>query len=148
LQKNGAGLVGVTVESLPELACDAAALTKFGRGLRFADGDFADESNAAMLAGLVSGAALALLMINRGGTPQTTPGEPVFLVRETCRVQPFTVISDLTQGTLTRQSWQLICENFGLTGASLQEAVTLAGGEVPAPPSAAEKASESKVRQA
>ena len=74
VQLNAAGLQGVTPESLPKLAAD---IKTFGKTVVDYANEKPEEENAEGLANSVVGAALNLLLIQRGGNLDAAPGNDV-----------------------------------------------------------------------
>jgi heat shock protein HtpX len=101
-------LAGITPESLPALAADKPALDK-----RFQND--AGES----IAEAVLGAALAVLLVNRGGKVHADPGESISVTAAGLKIEPFAVVGSLTEGKLPAQDWEQQCAAMGIRGLDL-----------------------------
>ena len=116
VQANASALSGLTPESLPQTA---ANLKSFGFRLRTPDGGTADTDNAEGLACAVVGAALALLLVQRGGTAHSPPGQPVSVTVGSAAIEPFGLLRSLADGKLTVDEWQRQCNDLGIRGVDL-----------------------------
>ncbi len=123
LQANNAVLSGLVPESLPQAAADLKA---FGLRSRTPGGESPDDEDAEGLAGAVLGAALAVLLAQRGGTVSSLPGQPVSATVAATSIEPFGVLRSLADGKLTADVWQRRCGELGILGVDL-------GKVVPAP---------------
>jgi heat shock protein HtpX len=124
VQLNVAGLQGVTPESLPKLATD---IKSFGKTLLDFSKKKADDDNAEGLASAVVGAALALLIIERGGKLDTAPGHDITVTLNKHQLKPLTVLPALKNKKLTLESWSAQC-------VALNIAVVNLGAVVPPAP--------------
>lgn len=64
-------------------------------------------------------AAIAVLLLDAGATPETRPGRPVVLRRGALSMEPFSVVDALARGALDPQAWHAQCRAFGIFGRSL-----------------------------
>ncbi|MCL4813492.1 MAG: hypothetical protein KJ061_13450, partial [Vicinamibacteraceae bacterium] len=67
----------------------------------------------------VMSAGLAVALLERGWRATTAPGRPVVLERNGDRLDPFTRLGALADGTLTPAAWQDECQRLGLAGTPL-----------------------------
>jgi Zn-dependent protease with chaperone function len=116
IQANTAVLSGMTPESLPQTV---ANLKAFGCRLRTPDGETPDEDNAEGLGCAVIGATLAVLIVQRGGTVHSLPGQPVSATLSATTIEPFGVMRSLADGKLTAEAWQHQCGELGILGMDL-----------------------------
>ena len=116
VQANASALNGVTPESLPQLAGD---IKPFCSRLRTQAGETPDEEQAEGFANAVVGAALAVLLVNRGGKVDTMPGQPVTVTLTSMTIEPFGVLRSLTDAKLTDEAWQRQCHELGIRGIDL-----------------------------
>ncbi len=121
LKANTDVLSGVTPESLPQLAADVKT---FGKRCKDYEGEKSDDEHAEDLAGAVIGAALSVLLANRGAKADAMPGQPITVTVGSTTVEPFTVLCSLAEGKLAAADWQRQCIEFGIQGTDL--------GKVPA----------------
>jgi Zn-dependent protease with chaperone function len=121
LKANTDVLSGVTPESLPQLAADVKT---FGNRCRDHAGEKPDDEHAEDLAGAVIGAALTVLLANRGAKADALPGQPIVVTVGTTTLEPFTALRSLAQNSLSAEVWQRQCNEFGIAGMDL--------GKVPA----------------
>ncbi len=120
VKANSAGLSGITPESLPQLAADAKALGK--RFVHFS-GERVLDDQAQGLAGAVVGAALALLVLNKGGRAEMAPGKPISVNWDSLQLEPFAVVESLATGQTSAETWQRRCAELGIQGADLGKVV-------------------------
>ncbi len=113
---NAAGLSGLTPEALPGRAADAAVL---GERMVDVSGDKVPPEHVARLATVVVGAALTVLLLDRGGKLDTTPGESISVTVGAHRIAPFDVLASLATGKTTAEAWQRQCAELGITGTDL-----------------------------
>lgn len=116
LRTNAAALSNVTPESLPQLAKN---LKTFGLRLRTTDGGSPDTENAEGLACAVVGAALVVLLVERGGTTSSLPGQSVFVTIASNVVEPFGILRSLAGDKLTPDAWHQQCSELGILGTDL-----------------------------
>lgn len=64
-------------------------------------------------------AAIAVLLLDAGATPDFRPGRPVLLRRGGLSMEPFSVVDALAGGVLDAQAWHAQCRAFGIFGRSL-----------------------------
>ena len=121
VESNADALKGVTPESLPGLAAD---LKEFG--LRLVD--FASmrppADKAPGLAAAVTGAALAILLLNSGATAETRPGKALTITLGGTAIEPFAVLAELASGKLTAEAWAQQCAQLGITGKEVAGGIT------------------------
>lgn len=120
VQLNTAGLQGVTPESLPKLAAD---LKTFGDTLVNYNNEKPDEENAEGLASVVVGAALNLLLIQRGGRLDTMPGNEISVTLNGQQVKPFGLLLALKNGGPEAEAWTAQCTGLGIGASNLAEVV-------------------------
>jgi Zn-dependent protease with chaperone function len=120
LRANTAALGGLVPESLPETAANPKA---FGLRLRSPGGETPDDGDAEGLAGAVVGAALAVLLAQRGGMVSSVPGEPVSASIGVTSIEPFGVLQSLADRKLSADVWQRQCSELGILGADLGRVV-------------------------
>jgi heat shock protein HtpX len=116
VKANAAVLGGITPESLPRLAAEAKA---FGGRLVGPSGEKTGDEHAESMAGGVIGAALAVLLANRGGKLDATPGREITVASESEEIEPFNVIKSLATAKITPETWQRQCAALGIQGADL-----------------------------
>jgi hypothetical protein len=121
VKANAAALSGIIPESLPQWAADVK-----GFGKRFVDSSGAKvtEENAEAMAGAVVGVALAVLLVNRGGKPDASPGKSVSVTSGAIVLEPFGVMQSLATGKTTAEAWQRQCAELGIQGADLGKIAT------------------------
>ena len=68
-------------------------------------------SAIAILAG-----AVAVRLMDEGWQPETLPGETPAFLKDSRRFEPFAVIADLVEGTVTPEEWTRRCRNINLSG--------------------------------
>jgi len=123
VKANTAALSGVTPESLPQVARDIKA---FGKRCRDHAGAAPDDENAEGLASGVVGAALSVLLMNRGATADAMPGQPVVVTVGSATIEPFSVLSSLADGKLASADWLRQCNELGIQQADLGKVPTAA----------------------
>jgi Zn-dependent protease with chaperone function len=104
-------LGGVTPDRLPGLAKDPSPFR--GHAQKLAERHLSDEELVNVTAGVV-GCALAVALAERGCVMSCDVGMPVFFQAGETRIQPFSVIPDLREGTLTAEAWQSQYAAFGI----------------------------------
>jgi hypothetical protein len=109
VKANVAGLKGITPESLPKWAAD----------MRTFEGRFGRTPSGHSLAAGVTGAALILLLIRKGGQPDAAPGKDVSITLGKVKVEPFGVLQSLAAGKIAPSGWQQQCVELGIEGAEL-----------------------------
>ena len=115
-QANSSVLSGLKVESLPALATN---MKSFGQRCRTFAGEAPDDEHAAGLGTAVIGAALALLLIQRGAQSDASPGVEISATLGQARVEPFSILRSIADGKLTTADWQRQCTELGISGAGL-----------------------------
>ena len=120
---NTAVLSGLTPESLPKWAGDMKTL---GSRCVHIGGQKVEDEDAEGMAGAVVGAALAMLLVSKGGKADTEPGKPIWVVWEGKRIEPFDVMQGLATGKMSAADWQRQCAELGIVGADLGTAPTAA----------------------
>lgn len=121
VQLNHAGLQSVTPESLPKLAAD---IKGFGKMLVDYANEKPEDENAEGLANAVMGAALILLLIQRGGTLDAAPGNDMSVTLNGQQVKPFGLLPALKHNELTAEDWSARCAALNITGTNLGSGVT------------------------
>ncbi|MBO0764163.1 MAG: M48 family metallopeptidase [Hyphomicrobiaceae bacterium] len=116
VQLNAASLSGVTPESLSKVAADPKS---FGKGLVDLSKQAPGDETAEALAIGVAGAALNLLLIERGGRLDVTPGHDISVKLGGYDVKPFGVLPALKDGTMPAHTWEAQCAELGIAGADL-----------------------------
>ncbi len=119
VQMNSVGLKDVTPEALPKLVADTKG---FGKTLVDYANEKPDVENAEGLANATVGAALALLLIQRGGELDAAPGDDISVVLNGQRVKPFNLLITLKNGEITAEAWAAQCAALKITTASLAAA--------------------------
>jgi hypothetical protein len=71
------------------------------------------------MAGTVIGAALALLMLARGGSPEALPGQAVTVAFGSVKLEPFGLLRALAEGKCGPATWRQQCVELGLVGVDL-----------------------------
>lgn len=130
VQANAAALDGLTPETLSH---HLPALKNLGKRLRTPAGETPDDDHAEGLAHAVIGAALAVLLVNQGGTADTTPGQIIQVKLGATALSPFEVLRSLAHGKLTPAAWENQGHELGLHGKNLGK-VAPAGNPDPASP--------------
>ena len=123
VQLNAAGLQGVTPESLPKLAGD---IKTFGKTLVDYSNEKPEEENAEGLANSVVGAALNLLLIQRGGSLDTAPGNDVSVTLNGQQVKPFGILLALKNNEIMPEVWSAQCTALNIATINLGEVVPAA----------------------
>jgi Zn-dependent protease with chaperone function len=131
VQLNTSGLKGVTPESLGKVAADLKA---FGKSLLDIARQPPGDEYAEGLANAVAGAALNLLLIERGGQLDITPGHDISVKLEDVEVKPFEVLLALKNGKMTALTWAARCDELGIAGIELVAAVRPAVGSTQGKP--------------
>ena len=116
LASNASALRGLTPEALPGPAADVKAL-----GQRFVDpsGAKVADENTEHLAAAVVGAALTLLLVNRGGKLDAAPGQTISVTVGSSRIETFDLLQSLAAGKTTAETWQRQCAELGILGMDL-----------------------------
>ena len=120
----GGQLQGIQPGSLTKQAAEVKA---FGRSLVDHSREHPEEDMAESLANYLIGAALTLLLIQRGGTLSTAPGQDISVTLG-IQIEPFSLLQSLQSGKVTAETWTAQCAELGITGRDL--------GKVILPPSA------------
>lgn len=121
VQANASVLSGVTPESLPPLAADLKSL---GNRCRSTDGEPPDDEHTEALASAVVGAALTVLLVNRGGKVHTMPGQIVSVTIGATAIEPFEILRSLADAKLTAEAWQRQCGELAIQGMDLGKVTT------------------------
>ncbi len=101
---------------MPALAKDPSPFR--GHAQKLAERHLSDEELVNVTAGVI-GCALAVALAERGCVMSCDVGMPVFFQAGETRIQPFSVISALREGTLTAESWQSQCAASGILSQDL-----------------------------
>jgi heat shock protein HtpX len=125
VQANAGRLAGLTPQSLGTVATDPHA---FGKTLVQISHEPPDDESAAGLANAVTGAALALLLVECGGALRFTPGSDISVGLRGQEVKPFGVLSALNDGGLTAEAWTAQCLELGIVGSGLAVAAPAGDG--------------------
>jgi Zn-dependent protease with chaperone function len=107
-------LAGLTVESLPDLAV----------GLDHRENKLANAGNlnvaqTSKLTNSVVGAALTLALMKHGWRIVTSPGEPVYAVKEGQKINSFDILVQLKSNSLAANEWLNICQKLGISKLDL-----------------------------
>jgi len=78
-----------------------------------------DTESAEALADAVAGAALALLLVRRGGQLDITPGNPASVRLGGHDVKPFGLLLAMKNGQMPGHSWVAQCVQLGIAGTEL-----------------------------
>jgi Zn-dependent protease with chaperone function len=113
---NASRLKGLTPDSLSNVA---ANLKAFGKTLVDPSNETPDDENAAALADAVAGAALALLLVGRGGELDVALGHEVMVNVGGTQVRPFGLLLALSNGTMPTHTWATRCVELGIAGLEL-----------------------------
>ena len=116
VQSNAAVLGGMTPEDMPRSAADLKAL---GQRLRAPDGKAVEDDNAEGLACATLGAALAVQSLERGGTAQTLPGQPISVTLGAAVLEPFEIPRARADGKVAPEDWQRQCRELRIQGMDL-----------------------------
>jgi heat shock protein HtpX len=116
IQLNASRLKGVTPESLGAIAGDLKA---FGKTLIDLTEDPPDSESASALGNAVAGAALALLLIQRGGELDFAPGSEFIVKLGGHDVKPFGVMIALRDSSMASHTWAMQCVELGIAGTEL-----------------------------
>ena len=116
VQFNIPGLKGVTPESLGQLATD---LKTFGKTLVDFSKEKPEEEQAESLANFVIGAGLTLLLMQRGGQLDTTPGNDILVKIGGQEAKPFGLMLALKNKEVTAEAWVAQCTQLNITGVDL-----------------------------
>ncbi len=110
-QENQAELSGFTANQFPDWTGNLLGLgkrlTKKGQLLP------SDEEVEQKAIGL-AGSALAVALHRAGATVKSLPGEPVRLEKDGIVIEPFGVIRQFSDGTLTAENWREQCSVLGI----------------------------------
>lgn len=120
VKANSAALIGLTPEALSQCA---TGLKTFGQRCRNHDGEAPDDEHAEGLACVVVGAALTILLVNKGGKADATPGKDISVAMGSIEVEPFGILRSLADGKLTAADWQRRCTGLGIQGMDLGNVV-------------------------
>lgn len=113
-------LRGIRCADVGAVAADASWLAvRMGLAKRSAVATDAHRQEAAGL----FGAALTLLLLDRGATLVCEPGEDPVVRLDTIELRPFVVCSELASGEMVPSEWLARCERLGLQDADLSMAV-------------------------
>ena len=121
VESNAKALKGITPESLPQLAAD---LKQFGLQLVDYGGMRPPADKAPGLAAFVTGASLAILLLNNGATAKSSPGNPLTISLGGIAIEPFTILPALASGKITAETWAQQCAQLGITGKELANDLT------------------------
>ena len=113
---NASRLKGVTPESLGSVA---ANLKAFGKSLVDSSNEQPDDENAEALANAVVGAAMALLLIRRGGQVDIAPGQEVSVNFGAYSLKPFGLLPILKNDGTATDTWIAQCSEVGIAGIEL-----------------------------
>ena len=116
VQLNASRLKGVTPEALGNITDDLKA---FGKTLLDLSSEPPDSEGASALANGVVGAALALLLIQRGGQLDFAPGNEFTVKLSGHEVKPFGVVLALKDGSIDPRDWGTRCVELGIAGTEL-----------------------------
>jgi heat shock protein HtpX len=116
VQLNANRLKGVTPDSLGSVA---ANLKAFGKTLLDPSNEPPADVDAEALANAVAGSALALLLVQRGGQVNFTPGHEVSVEIGAHDVKPFGLLPALKNDTLAEDAWTARCAELGIAGFEL-----------------------------
>ena len=94
----------------------AADLKKLGRSFVGFSGQRPDDENAEGLAGAVTGAALAALLLSNGAKANATPGQDVTVTWGEIVLEPFKVMQALAVGKTSSETWLRQCTELGIAG--------------------------------
>jgi Zn-dependent protease with chaperone function len=119
-ERNAASLEAVTPESLSEIMAD---LKNFGKRLVDSSGDPPDIEKSESFAKVVVGAALTLLLIDRGGQLDVLPGSEISVKLRSHDLRPFSVIPSLQNGSITKDVWTTLCAELGIAGTKVSLAL-------------------------
>ena len=75
------------------------------------------------LANAVAGAAVILLLIQRGGALDAAPGSDISVALHNQKVKPFGLLLALKNGKLTAEEWSAQCNTFNIAKADLAAVV-------------------------
>jgi Zn-dependent protease with chaperone function len=123
VELNTTALLGISPESLPKLAADPMT---FGRTLVDFSQEKPDDEQAEPLASAVVGSAMMLLLIQRGGKLDTTPGNDISVTLDGKTVKTFDLLPSLKNGGITAASWSGQCSALNITGVDLGNVVPTA----------------------
>jgi hypothetical protein len=113
---NAKGLKGLTPEALGKKALN---LRLFGNTLVDYSQEAPDDAHAENLANAVAGAALILLLLQRGGRLDIAPGDDISATLGGHLVKPFAFLWALKTGELTADDWTKQCAELGIAGMDL-----------------------------
>jgi len=116
VQLNADRLKGVMPESLSSVAADLKA---FGRTLVDVSNEPPDSDSAEVLANAVVGAAMALLLIQRGGEMCIAPGQEVTVNFGAYNLKPFGLLAALKCDATAAGTWVAQCAEVGIAGIDL-----------------------------
>jgi hypothetical protein len=116
VQLNASRLKGVTPEALGSVA---ANLKAFGKTLVDPSSEPPADEDAEALANAVAGSALALLLVQRGGQVNITPGREVSVDIGAHGVKPFGLLPALKNDTIAAHTWTTRCAELGIAGIEL-----------------------------
>jgi hypothetical protein len=115
-QLNANAILGVTPESLPTLA---SGLKAFGKKLVDFSQEKPDHEQAESLAKAVVGSAMMVLLIQRGGKLDATPGSDISVTLNGRTVKTFDLLQSLKNGGITANSWSAQCAALNIIGVDL-----------------------------
>jgi Zn-dependent protease with chaperone function len=115
-QANARALAGLHADELPAAVADR--LEFVGRFVN-PSGEKPAAEHAPTLANATIGAALAVLLVERGLAPEALPGMPVAFRAGPLEIYPFEVLESLALGHTSGEAWKARCRAFGIDGAPL-----------------------------
>ena len=110
------------------IAGDSVMVTEVGRGRMVRESVRTAEPAAGGTASNGSiGAALAMLLVSKGGKADTEPGKPIWVLCAGKQVEPFNVMKALAEGRLSAADWQRQCAELAIAGTDLGKMPSAAG---------------------
>jgi len=108
-------MVGITAGALPEVV---KKLPQMGPKIRDPRGMLLTPQQRAQRAGQLLAMALGLALLEKGWKLEAQPGS-FFLGKGADRINTFTLMDELVEGTVSPENWVKMCDEFGITDLAL-----------------------------
>lgn len=105
-----------TVDALP---VGKFAFINAGADLVHPDEENVNDDERIGRATYLFGAAISALLLDRGWRADTAPGKPVVLVSNGATVDPFSVVKEMADGSISAEHWTQRCTALGIAGHRL-----------------------------
>jgi len=108
-------IVGITAGALPEVV---KKLPQMGPKIRDPRGMLLTPQQRAQRAGQLLAMALGLALLEKGWKLEAQPGS-FFLGKDANRINTFTLMDELVEGTVSPENWVKMCDELGITDLAL-----------------------------